>query len=74
MKIILSSLLSVVLLLLASATTTVEAATKTIQVGDEFPSDLTLHFSFPPQPIDVSRRLKNKNVLLIGLPGAFTPT
>jgi len=45
-----------------------------IKVGDTIPSDTFFHFGFPPEKIDISKRVANKNVLLIGLPGAFTPT
>jgi peroxiredoxin len=45
-----------------------------IDVGDTIPADLTLHHGFPPESISLDGRLSGKNVLLIGLPGAFTPT
>ncbi|KAG7343812.1 hypothetical protein IV203_021820 [Nitzschia inconspicua] len=45
-----------------------------IEVGQSLPSDLSLHFGFPPEEISLNDRFKGKNVLLIGLPGAFTPT
>jgi hypothetical protein len=67
----LSSSLALALLLLLNG---VNAATKTIRVGDAMPKDLTLHYGFPPQTVNLDGRLRDKNVLLIGLPGAFTPT
>ena len=33
-----------------------------------------LDFGFPPDKIDISKRFAGKNVVLVGLPGAFTPT
>jgi peroxiredoxin len=45
-----------------------------IDVGDTIPADLTLHHGFPPERISLDGRLSGKNVLLLGLPGAFTPT
>jgi len=48
--------------------------TTAIDVGDAVPADLTLHHGFPPEKISLDDRLKGKNVLLVGLPGAFTPT
>ena len=45
-----------------------------IDVGDTVPSGLTLHHGFPPEDISLDDRMKGKNVLIVGLPGAFTPT
>ena len=45
-----------------------------IEVGDSIPSDVELHLGFPPERINVSERVAGKNVILVGLPGAFTPT
>ena len=45
-----------------------------IQVDDEFPKDVELHYGFPPERINISKRIQNKKVLVVGLPGAFTPT
>lgn len=50
------------------------ASVAAIDVGDEIPSGLTLHHGFPPENISLDDRLKGKNVLIVGLPGAFTPT
>jgi len=44
-----------------------------INIGDTIPS-LSLDYGFPPVRIDLNSRLKDKNVILLGLPGAFTPT
>lgn len=43
-------------------------------VGKPVPAGLTLDHSFPPEKVDLSTRLANKKVILLGLPGAFTPT
>ena len=53
---------------------TAVATVAAIDVGDEIPSGLTLHHGFPPENISLDDRLKGKNVLMVGLPGAFTPT
>lgn len=45
-----------------------------ISVGDSIPEGVELDFGFPPQKVDLSHRMKGKNVILLGLPGAFTPT
>jgi peroxiredoxin len=65
-----SSFLVAAAALLCVATTTTFA----IDVGDNVPNDLTLHHGFPPAKISLDDRFANKKVLLIGLPGAFTPT
>ena len=44
-----------------------------VKVGDSIPS-IELHHNFPPEKIDLADRLANKNVVIVGLPGAFTPT
>jgi len=44
-----------------------------VKVGDTFPS-IALDFGFPPEKIDLSARLASKKVIVVGLPGAFTPT
>lgn len=65
-----SSSIAALLSLVAALSTSVDA----IDVGDAIPSDMTLHHGFPPQDISLDARLKGKNVLMVGLPGAFTPT
>jgi len=43
-------------------------------VGERVPS-ITLDQGWgPPSKIDLAERVKGKKVLLLGLPGAFTPT
>ena len=45
-----------------------------IKVGDNVPKNVDLHFGFPPEKIDLAERVAGKKVILVGLPGAFTPT
>lgn len=45
-----------------------------INEGDTFPKDVSLQYGFPPETINLGDRLAGKKVLVIGLPGAFTPT
>jgi len=44
-----------------------------IEVGDLIP-DVELDFGFPPTKINMRERLAGKKTILMGLPGAFTPT
>jgi hypothetical protein len=43
------------------------------RAGDEIP-DVSLHKGFPPEKVSLSELCKDKLVVLVGLPGAFTPT
>lgn len=43
-------------------------------VGTKVPSGVSLDFGFPPEQIDLSQRVSGKKIILVGLPGAFTPT
>jgi len=45
---------------------------RVIKVGAKFP-DVELHLGFPPDKINMLERLKDKKVVILGLPGAFTP-
>jgi hypothetical protein len=45
-----------------------------VKVGDTLPASIELHYNFPPEKINLLERLKGKNAILVGLPGAFTPT
>jgi len=47
--------------------------TLAVKVGDSCPA-VELHYNFPPDKINLADRIADKNVLLVGLPGAFTPT
>jgi len=49
------------------------SASAIIGVGDTLPS-VTLDYGFPPEKVNILDRAKGKNVILMGLPGAFTPT
>jgi hypothetical protein len=50
-----------------------EKAPKRLAVGKPIPN-VTLQFGFPPDKINLQERCKGKRVILVGLPGAFTPT
>jgi len=43
-------------------------------VGTKVPSGVDLDLGFPPTKITLSERIAGKKVILVGLPGAFTPT
>jgi peroxiredoxin len=43
------------------------------KVGDKFPA-VALDLGFPPAKVDMAERLAGKKTIVIGLPGAFTPT
>eukprot|EP00746_Dinoflagellata_sp_MGD_P162807 gnl/MRDRNA2_/MRDRNA2_90532_c0_seq1.p2 gnl/MRDRNA2_/MRDRNA2_90532_c0~~gnl/MRDRNA2_/MRDRNA2_90532_c0_seq1.p2 ORF type:complete len:128 (+),score=40.80 gnl/MRDRNA2_/MRDRNA2_90532_c0_seq1:101-484(+) len=45
---------------------------RVIKVGAKFPN-VDLHLGFPPEKINMPERLKGKKVIVVGLPGAFTP-
>jgi len=49
-------------------------AVSSIEVGESIPSDVSLHVGFPPELVPLKERVAGKNVLIVGLPGAFTPT
>jgi len=42
--------------------------------GSKLPSDLVLDCGFPPAKVNLADRVAGKKVLVVGLPGAFTPT
>jgi peroxiredoxin len=44
-----------------------------VKVGDTIPA-VQLHKGFPPEMLDLGEFCKDKKVVLVGLPGAFTPT
>jgi len=50
------------------------ARASAVKVGDDIPKDVDLHFGFPPEKINLAQRVAGKKVILVGLPGAFTPT
>ena len=43
-------------------------------VGTKVPGGVELDFGFPPTKIPLSDRVSGKKVIVVGLPGAFTPT
>lgn len=45
-----------------------------IKVGESIPDNVDLHYGFPPEKINLKERMAGKNIILVGLPGAFTPT
>jgi len=44
-----------------------------VAVGDRLP-EATLDKGFPPEKVDLVKYCTGKKVVLVGLPGAFTPT
>jgi len=49
-------------------------AASAIKIGDPMPA-VTIHSGFgPPKDVDMAARVAGKKVILVGLPGAFTPT
>jgi hypothetical protein len=44
-----------------------------LRSGDEIP-DVSLHSGFPPEKVSLPELCKGKLVVLVGLPGAYTPT
>jgi hypothetical protein len=51
-----------------------EAKLAKVKVGDAFPAGVSLDVGFPPEKLNVADYCKGKKVVLVGLPGAFTPT
>ena len=45
----------------------------TIKAGDKLPA-VDLHFGFPPNFVNTAEYMEDRNVIVVGLPGAFTPT
>jgi glutaredoxin 3 len=51
-----------------------EAKLAKVKVGDLIPEDIALDKGFPPTKVVLSQFCQGKKVVLVGLPGAFTPT
>jgi len=49
------------------------SAIRMAAVGDKFPA-VSVDFGFPPTKVDMRARLAGKKTIIVGLPGAFTPT
>jgi len=64
-----STLMSLLVGVLACA-----AAVNAVKVGDVIPSGLDFHQGFPPKSVDFADYIAGKTVIVVGLPGAFTPT
>ena len=47
--------------------------TSSLLVGQKVPA-MELDFGFPPSKVNLAERVAGKKVVLVGLPGAFTPT
>jgi len=45
-----------------------------IQVGDRIKADIEVHRGFPPEKVNLAEYIGDRKVVLLGLPGAFTPT
>ena len=51
-----------------------------VKVGDKFPSAIVAVVKFEPESgftnevVDINEYFENKNIVLVGYPGAFTPT
>jgi len=47
-----------------------------VKVGDTLPdnSDLAFHLGFPPEKVSLRKLCKGRTIVVVGLPGAFTPT
>ena len=56
-----------------AARSCVISRTMSVAVGSTYP-DVELHESFPPTKHSTKTLLAGKKVLVVGLPGAFTPT
>ena len=60
--------------LFVGASAQTQFANNPLKVGDKVPS-VELHYGFgPPSMINLAERVAGKKVILVGLPGAFTPT
>jgi len=44
-----------------------------IKAGEKIPAE-NFHWGFPPQRINAAEHVMGRKVVVVGLPGAFTPT
>jgi len=44
-----------------------------VSVGDKLP-DVSFDLGFPPEKVSLQKLCKGKKLVIVGLPGAFTPT
>lgn len=57
-----------------------ETTKQPVKVGDKFPSAIVAVVKFEPESgftnevVDINEYFENKNIVLVGYPGAFTPT
>jgi len=57
-----------------ATTMAVEKSAPTISVGEFIPSDLEVQTpTWPPKTVNLANYVKGKSVIIVGLPGAFTP-
>ena len=54
--------------------TLTQSRSMAIAVGSKFPSVEVDAASWPPTAFNLADRIADKNVIIVGLPGAFTPT
>lgn len=58
----------------------IETNKQPVKVGDKFPSAIVAVVKFEPESgftnevVDINEYFENKNIVLVGYPGAFTPT
>jgi len=57
----------------AASAATSPSTTSTIRKGDKIPW-VSLDWGFPPQKVNLPKHCYERNVVIVGLPGAFTPT
>lgn len=56
-------------LLLAAAVLLSTVMAAAVRVGDTIPSNVELHYGFPPDKVNLAERIAGKRVILLGLPG-----
>ena len=60
-------------ILTKKVTPTLKKMRQICTVGSKLPA-VVLDLNFPPQKVELSKKIAGKKVILMGLPGAFTPT